>query len=479
MSVFAGGLRPWKRQTEAKRAVDTTVPSKGELVVSDAGRAYVPDGATQAKDLSPLLTKQQADAAYPTLDSASMVPSPKVRRPISAFIKPASSIQHPTATLTINTTAPSYASQAYYTPANMPTRFRQEGTFIDRGDGALINVSNGVPATRDTDGAATGGARIAGFQMSWVIDTNFSIMVGTYGNHDFMILVDGQPVGASTWQHYNNTGEFKFMHVAFSDGVKPREVTYIGGQTAFVSVLAPGASACWRGKRAPLRAYLLGDSYGHGTGSTTEGAITAGTIGGCLVRQAGWSVVYGVQGGTGYMNPATGTNTGAEGPQGQRPYGHTRRVQAYQNYAQPIDLLIVLGGANDGDKTTYPQASVVAAAQAAWTALAAARPGVPILVVGVEAVYPAISADLNTLNSALKAAALAHPAVVGYVDLRTPLTIFGTGKLGTTAGDGNADYFISSDGVHPTHAGWEFITAEILRQASSMLIPAPSVAFAQ
>lgn len=55
MSVFGPGPRPWKRQTEAKRALDTSVVGKAELVVSDAGNIYGGDGTTQAKNLSPLL----------------------------------------------------------------------------------------------------------------------------------------------------------------------------------------------------------------------------------------------------------------------------------------------------------------------------------------------------------------------------------------------------------------------------------------
>lgn len=67
MSVFGSGIRPWKRQTETKRAADSSVPGKGELVVSDTGKVYVPDGTTQAKNLSPLVSKIVADATYALL----------------------------------------------------------------------------------------------------------------------------------------------------------------------------------------------------------------------------------------------------------------------------------------------------------------------------------------------------------------------------------------------------------------------------
>lgn len=67
MSVFGAGLRPWKRQTEAKRAADTSVPGKGELVVSDTGKVYAGNGSTQAKNMSPLLSQQVADNLYAAL----------------------------------------------------------------------------------------------------------------------------------------------------------------------------------------------------------------------------------------------------------------------------------------------------------------------------------------------------------------------------------------------------------------------------
>lgn len=57
MSIFSPGLRPWKRQTEAKRALDSSVPAKGELTVSDNGGLYIPDGSTQAKNLPRVLTE--------------------------------------------------------------------------------------------------------------------------------------------------------------------------------------------------------------------------------------------------------------------------------------------------------------------------------------------------------------------------------------------------------------------------------------
>jgi hypothetical protein len=63
------GFRPWWRFTEAARALAATVLGKGELVVSDAGKVYAPDGSKAVKDLSPLMDAASVAAAYLTQDA--------------------------------------------------------------------------------------------------------------------------------------------------------------------------------------------------------------------------------------------------------------------------------------------------------------------------------------------------------------------------------------------------------------------------
>lgn len=64
---FGAGIRPWARWTAAKIAAATsTVLGKGELLVDDAGHAYVPDGVTPIAGLSPLATLAQV-LAQPTV----------------------------------------------------------------------------------------------------------------------------------------------------------------------------------------------------------------------------------------------------------------------------------------------------------------------------------------------------------------------------------------------------------------------------
>jgi hypothetical protein len=63
---FGSGKRPWARITETLRATATSVLGKGELVVTDGGKAYVPDGTKQLKDLSPLIDAASVAATYET-----------------------------------------------------------------------------------------------------------------------------------------------------------------------------------------------------------------------------------------------------------------------------------------------------------------------------------------------------------------------------------------------------------------------------
>lgn len=69
------------------------------------------------------------------------------------------------------------------------------------------------------------------------------------------------------------------------------------------------------------------------------------------------------------------------------------------------------------------------------------------------------SADPRTLTvAALTNAHAAASTVIAYCG---PGTITGTGKQGTTAGDGNADWAIGTDGIHPTDAGHDLYADEI------------------
>lgn len=61
---FGALTRPWARRTLAKLLTDTDVLAPGEIIRDDVGGLYLPDGVTQSKNLSPVLTSSAATAVY-------------------------------------------------------------------------------------------------------------------------------------------------------------------------------------------------------------------------------------------------------------------------------------------------------------------------------------------------------------------------------------------------------------------------------
>jgi lysophospholipase L1-like esterase len=168
----------------------------------------------------------------------------------------------------------------------------------------------------------------------------------------------------------------------------------------------------------------------------------------------GLTVINGAIGGTGYVKPT--------------PYGDSTRL-ARLAAEDPANLVgvIVNGGAND---LTGPTVAQVTAAQTAlYTAIRNLVPDAPIVVVGMEdsqyfrANY---GAAVDTLGAAIKATALAHPAVVKFVDMLAEDWFQGTGYAGAPNGTGNTNRLIGPDAVHLTDAGVDYaaaLTAEHLR----------------
>lgn len=122
----------------------------------------------------------------------------------------------------------------------------------------------------------------------------------------------------------------------------------------------------------------------------------------------------------------------------------------------PLDLFIAFGSGNDSG-------TVLTAANTFWNAVKTARPETPIVVVGVQSGTPTVFDPtlMDTLSTALVAAAEADPNVAGVVDMRTDPWWTGTGNGGSPANDGNADFFMSADEVHPSLAGYENLAARL------------------
>ena len=434
-----GHIEDTKKMVRGLKTVKSEL--EGRLSEEELSSSYAPIGATGA-DTAPL-------SRYIGLDTPPL---------------------HTGVAMSITSNAPTWGIAGYITPY-LPGKFTISGPpLVDGGSGNYWASGNGSNA----------GANVVPHEHSFFVQgPQLAGMFYTYGDTDIQIMVDGRLVKPSFTLFPAAAGS-SFVHLDFTDDTsqyKVREIRVFVGQAGLAQWLVPAGGDIWADT---TRRYVIGiaaaDSYFHGAGSTVEGAISAAALGNQLAIQSGGKctvISAGAQGGTGYINPGTGTTT-SPGPNGQTAFGAPNRVAKFAEWASKCDAIVVAGGANDGDAATYPVASVVAAAEQAWSDYAAAAPGVPLIVIGIQSgVYPSINAALDTLNDALKAAALAHPDVTAYVDDRAaPTLIYGTGNIGSKTGDGNADIMVTSDGVHPTRFGNEYITRQRISRMGNIPVPA-------
>lgn len=188
------------------------------------------------------------------------------------------------------------------------------------------------------------------------------------------------------------------------------------------------------------RIAFVGDSWAEGSGATFTLTSHVWQVGRFLDAE----VFAAAEGGTGYSN-----NGGAP----RKKFGDTNRLDRVQAVAP--DLVVACGSINDDN-----QATLQADAAAYYAAIATRLPGVPIVVVGTQDLAGTPSAARLANAAAVKAAALAAPNVVKYVDPIAEAWITGTGKTTAPAGDGNADLFIGPDGVHPSQAGHDYLARQ-------------------
>jgi hypothetical protein len=162
------------------------------------------------------------------------------------------------------------------------------------------------------------------------------------------------------------------------------------------------------------------------------------------------------KGSTGYLDESAGNDT-------------MRDRAQLDIYNQNPDIVVVSGGINDSGNTD--EAAVGAEAATFYAEIKANLPDCVLIVSGMQ--WP----DGDPADTALRVAfairdaAIASEHVDCYIDqLGLGDGVYsgaasdyvdagwmtGTGKEGTTAGDGNADVFTSSDGTHPTQAGHDY-----------------------
>jgi hypothetical protein len=157
-------------------------------------------------------------------------------------------------------------------------------------------------------------------------------------------------------------------------------------------------------------------------------------------RALGWDVLL--------MNGVGGTGYTADGGL-SAAYTAASRIDAL--VATLPDVAILYGSVNDGSSgATMPQ--VTAAATTCINKMRAGSPRTTLIVAGPANVGTANQAAIVAVTAAVASAAAS--AGVPFIDQSN--YVFGSGKIGTPAYNGNADIVTSADGTHPGYEGCKY-----------------------
>ena len=247
-----------------------------------------------------------------------------------------------------------------------------------------------------------------------------------------IILVNGRMVQDTRILSTTAAGSWTRMRLTFPStgfrriqiiGLNPTVGSFGGVQvTTGHSVIRPDYAV----KR---RIAIIGDSLTNGSGVAPAGAIFTETFALRLAYLMGADqVILAGIGGTGWV-----TQSGGET---QSHFG----ARVAPVVAMDPDVIIFMGSRNDPSAT-----GVQAAVEAALDGCAS----VPEVYVTGTVTKTGFTAQ----NAAIKAGTEAKGRQ--FVDLAG--IIYGTGKAGALTNDGNADFFIGTDGIHPTHEGHKYI----------------------
>ena len=277
--------------------------------------------------------------------------------------------------------------------------------------------------------------------------------LGTGGQ--YRLRVNGEYIALPASQGPSSDGNFYWLTVSFPTSERRATRMESLGQ-AFGGIALQAADHVY-GPANPLgpRCIVLGDSY-------TEGLLCYAQR---LADLMGWEVWSSGVGGTGYLNP------GAPGRVKFRD-----RVQSDVIDQNP-DIVLVAGGLNDG---SYDPQAVQAEAEALYSTILTNLPSTKLVVIGPW--WPRGNPPQFILDTrdAIKSAAASQglyfidPIVSTNVEQVNVGWITGTGNVATPTGDGNADYYISADGTHPTDLGHQYLATRLAAALKPLVVPNPS-----
>lgn len=252
----------------------------------------------------------------------------------------------------------------------------------------------------------------------------------------YRILVDGLPIAEAVSSVSPSNGSQYLMLVQFATSKTRRITIEMASNLRFGGVYTAGTLAASSASLGTKIA-VMGDSFVEGTGGNAHftgfPSHMAARLGTQNVVASGW-------GGTGYLNPGSG-----------RAKFRDRLTTDIVNRAP--EIVVVAGGIND--YATYTKAQIQTEAGLLFAAIRSGLPNARLVVVSPWWPRSSPPSTLTDARDAISTEAAATGAE--FVDAISETWITGTGHANSQVGDGNADYFISSDTTHPSQQGHYYL----------------------
>jgi lysophospholipase L1-like esterase len=264
------------------------------------------------------------------------------------------------------------------------------------------------------------------------------------------VWVDGRPatLGPQIYTSNISPGSKSYLRLTFTEAKRRRirvgmKYADFGGLTVTTGSTATAPQIIER-----VKVYMLGDSWFDNVFDAHWPYTIPAQVGMTLA----WNTFLGGIPGTGYIN-------------GSVAFGNTTRTSRL--YAANPDYVVVFGSINDNGAT-----GIQAAASALYAGIATNLPNAKIIVVGPQPVPASPNPNLFTNRDAVKAAALAAPNVLAFVDPIADTWLAGSGNVSAPTGDGNRDYYVGSDAIHPTALGAGYFARRIVEEITRILTKA-------
>jgi lysophospholipase L1-like esterase len=442
------------------------------LTDDDAGTSLSVEVGGESTGIEPV-TRTSAELLVPGSGPTSAMSFGDVMDPSSTDVMPSSAV-----TFTTSRTAPTWSS-------NTLTRWDKPGAFTHsltpRPAGTLISASTGS----NLASAATGAEYLAGNSVLKNADVEFrltgrrfAIKYKTYTTSDAMVWIDDRPISAQPIIGVDvsetNRGTQSWIIVTLPER---RTVNVrFAGPYIFTGVDAPAAdNVTITAVEPPLTLGVVSDSWYEPCAArevcmSRSAAPSLSTLTGYRVWNMAESATGYINDGSGWYANQTGDGRGAAGYKSS-PYGSSKRVAAVRD--APVDALLVNGTVND--QSVWTPSQQLAALEKFLDDVEAARPDLPVVLVGVEPLYYARRtwriAHYSALTSNLAAMVGRHANVVGFIDPYTDSWLTGSGYAGNPVGDGNQDQYVGRDGFHLDGEGQVYFQGRIADELKDLPLP--------